>query len=302
MTTTTDLPSLCGNVQDLTNPDFCGVGVLASYTVGVGLVFLHQAAFAILGCTSKRQNQTHPESQPIGTGASRVQHNASDTRPYQLRPSVTASSISLFETAIVLAISWEVAALLSLNSTSAVQTTHDVLLICVTTYASLAIVLGALCTSFDHIRRHKFRIGYCLLSLFLSAFITGIAQHRMVKDDFPKEVCLPFFNEYKSNMRKYFVVLSAVFWVISSIMVVIMFLPTAASRQVSSETPKTQYHLRLLDFLMRSRLYVVILLELMLLIMTLLVNHFFVPEQVLRAQAGGKLAEGHWSFGQIVGE
>ena len=35
--------------------------------------------------------------------------------------------------------------------------------------------------------------------------------------------------------------------------------------------------------------------------MIIFVNHFYVPEQVLRAQAGGQLAESQWTFGQIVG-
>lgn len=303
MAVATDLPSLCSSVQDLTNPDFCGVGVLASYTVGVALVFLHQAGFAILGCFSERTNRIHHESQVLDPrNHGHTQHPASDTRPYQFHASINASSVCLFDTAIVLAISWEVAALLSLNSPNLVQTTHDVLLVCLTTYASLAITLGALCTSFDLSRRHKFRIGSCFLSFFLCTFITGIAQHLMVKDDFPKEVCLRFFNDFKPNMRKYFVVLSVVFWVTSIIMVAVLFVPTAASEQVQSGASRTQSHRRFLDFIMRSRLYVVVLVEILLLIIILLVNHYFVPEQVLRAQAGGKLAEGQWSFGQIVGK
>jgi hypothetical protein len=271
------LPPSCGSIQDLTNPDFCGVGVLGSYTVGVALVFLHQAGFAILGCTSRRR-KTLPDD---------PDDPAPETARFQFHPSISASSISLFDTAIVLSISWQIAALLSLNSPSSVQTSHDVLLVCLTTYASLAISFGALCTSFDHVRRHKYRLLFALLATILCAAVTGMGQRAIQRDNFPKETCLPFFTDYKPAIRRYFVVLSVVFWAISLLLLGILYLSLRRTR--------------LSPLLSASRLYIVLLCELTLLTLIVLVNHHFVPEQVLRAQAGGQLAESQWTFGQIVG-
>lgn len=293
---TINLPASCGSVQDLTNPDFCGIGVLASYTLGVGLLFLHQLAFQISACTSRRKNTlTQDEYDDANT-----QHrHVSDTKRFQLGASIAASSISLYDTAIVLAISWQIAALLSLNTSSSVQTTHDVLLVCLTAYASIAISLGALCTSFDHIRRHKYRFGFCLFSLILCIAVTGLGQQIMVEDNFPKEICLPFFNDYKPNMRKYFVVLSAVFWITSIIMIVTLLTPSTRTKDVATWNLTGS---RLHRYCVASwKFYVVFAAEMLLLVMTVLVNHYFVPEQVLRAQAGGQLAESQWTFGQIVG-
>lgn len=300
------VPASCGSVQDLTNPDFCGTGVLASYTVGVALVFLHQGGFAILGCISNgRKNVKHGDSEPGSVGTSNPtefhEDYASDTDRWQFRPSIEASSISLFDTAIVLSISWQVAALLSLNSPSSVQTTHDVLLVCVTAYASIAISLGALCTSFNHIRRHKYRLLSAVAAAVLCAAVTGVACQAIIKDDFPKEICLPFFNDYKPKMRKYFVVLSVVFWIISVIMVVMMCLALKSTRLAAIRERVHRSHPRMLRFLKTSRLYIVVAVELLLLVMIVLVSHYYIPEQVLRAQAGGQLAESQWTFGQIVG-
>jgi hypothetical protein len=123
----------------------------------------------------------------------------------------------------------------------------------------------------------------------------------ILKDDFPKEICLPFFNDYKQNMRRYFVVLSVVFWIISLIMVLTMCLSLKSTPLATIRERLNQSHPRALRCLSKSRLYVVVIVELVLLVMIVLVNHFYVPEQVLRAQAGGQLAESQWTFGQIVG-
>ena len=298
-----NLPASCGSVQDLTNPDFCGTGVFASYTVGVALVFVHQASFAIMGCISKRRANLETRNSELGVSdpADIQQSYASDTERWQLKPSLEASSISLFDTAIVLAISWQVAALLSLNSASSVQTTHDILLVCLTSYAAIAISLGALCTSFDHIRRHKYRLIFSVVATILCAAVTGVAYQAILKDDYPKEICLPFFNDYKQNMRRYFVVLSVVFWIISLIMVLTMCLSLRSTRLTTMRERFNQSHPRTLRCLSKSRLYIVVIVELVLLVMIIFVNHFYVPEQVLRAQAGGQLAESQWTFGQIVG-
>lgn len=263
-------------------------------------MFLHQASFAVLRCMSNRR--TILESEPIASDPTDLhQYYASDTKRWQFRPSVEASSISLFDTAIVLAISWQIAALLSLNSPSSVQTTHDVLLVCLTAYASIGISLGALCTSFDHIRRHKYRLMFAVIATILCAAVTGMGQRAIQQDNFPKEICLPFFTDYKQNMRRFFIILSVVFWLISLIMLLMMCLSLRSAQLITLRSRLQRSHPQLLRRLSASRLYVVVVVELILLVIILLVNHYYVPEQVLRAQAGGQLAESQWTFGQIVG-
>jgi len=111
------------------------------------------------------------------------------------------------------------------------------------------------------------------------------------------EVCLPFFKQYLPMMRKSFTILSVTFWACVTLMVgMLMMSPAGASSHFDARKRST-----IESWVDRSRVHVFLVIELILLVLIILVNHFFVPEQVLRAQSGGKLAEGHWSFGQIVG-
>jgi hypothetical protein len=118
---------------------------LASYAIGICLVLLHLAdGFPIF-----RQ------------------------QPARLRKSIEASSLTLFDIASLLAISWQVACLKQL--TSYVQTSHTVLTITLTAYTSILIALGALHTSWAHMRRHRYRLIFLFISIALCMVVTVLA-------------------------------------------------------------------------------------------------------------------------------
>ncbi len=146
-------------------------------------------------------------------------------------------------------------------------------------------------------RRHWYRLSFCLLSLLLCVPVTVLADQSIKRDQFPVEVCLPFFKEYLPMIRKSFVILSVTFWACATLMVGMLVMSPAGHSFGFNGRKHSTLELRV----ERSRIYVFLVIKLVLLVLIVLVNHFFVPEQVLRAQAGGKLSEGQWSFGQIVG-
>jgi Na+/melibiose symporter-like transporter len=152
-----------------------------------------------------------------------------------------------------------------------------------------------------HYVRHKYRLIFAVIATILCAAVTGMAQRAIQQDNFPKETCLPFFTDYKQNMRRFFIILSIVFWLISLIMLLMLCLSLRSTTLMTLRSRLQQSHPQLFRCLSTSRLYTVVIVELVLLVMIILVNHYYVPEQVLRAQAGGQLAESQWTFGQIVG-
>lgn len=135
------------------------------------------------------------------------------------------------------------------------------------------------------------------MSILLCVPVTFVAAETIRRDNFPTEACLPFFSTYLPMMRKSFIFLSVTFWFCATLLVMLLVLSPAGESSNAHGRKRSP----LASWIQRSIVYVFLVIEFILLVLTVLVNHFFVPEQVLRAQAGGKLAEGHWSFGQIIG-
>jgi hypothetical protein len=170
-------------------------------------------------------------------------------------------------------------------------------MISLTTYTSIVIALGALCTTWSHMRRHWYRLSFCLMSILLSVPVTLLADKSIRRGQFPMEACLPFFKEYLPMMRKSFTLLTVAFWACATLMVALLLVSPFGESSDANARKRSPLE----RWAEKSRVYVFLAIELIFLVLVVLVNHFFVPEQVLREQARGELAEGHWSFGQIVG-
>jgi hypothetical protein len=109
------------------------------------------------------------------------------------------------------------------------------------------------------------------------------------------ESCLSFFKTYLPATRRWFVIESVLFWIWAALMLLLLSMTPA------SVIGRTNSMGRLRKLLVSSTAYIfwsVLALQTTLFIT---IVHVFVPEQVLRAQAGRNLEESHWTFGQSVG-
>lgn len=125
--------------------------------------------------------------------------------------------------------------------------------------------------------------------------VTVLAGIKIDEDQFPMESCFPFFKTYLPEIRRWFVIEFVLFWVWTALMLLLLFMTPAPV------IGRTNSMGRLRKLLVSSTAYIFWIALALQTALFVFIVHVFVPEQVLRAQAGGMPEEGQWTFGQIVG-
>merc|ERR1711939_257189 len=147
-----------------------------------------------------------------------------------------------------------------------------------------------------------------LETLPLCAGVNVLAARRVFGEEIPVESCLKFFQDYREAIRHTFIVHSVLFWASSFVMLFLLLLRPVVDgntrhrdADVDTEHQNTKRNTNKgIRAWGRWWAWTILAIFSLQLVLFILIFHHFVPEQVLRKEAGGQLDEGKMTFGQIL--
>lgn len=216
------------------------------------------------------------------------------------------TSLPLFQTAAILGLSWNVASVYLLASSP--RTNHSAEATWLTSSSSLSIGFGALHTRWTHKRPEWTWLVVFFVSFPLCAGVNVLAARRVFGEEIPVESCLKFFQDYREAIRHTFIVHSVLFWASSFVMLFLLLLRPVVDgntrhrdADVDTEHQNTKRNTNKgIRAWGRWWAWTILAIFSLQLVLFILIFHHFVPEQVLRKEAGGQLDEGKMTFGQIL--